>query len=218
MAILQEPVKLHRIGYILVWAQTVLGGVLLAQCWPPITHGFFAALTAGALLCVHKGKTRGTRIAARIIVSLFWILALMLTVQTIDAAVYGFTAEHIAALQDGACWFGGLFLCYLTPAATAAMLFLGEHTAGYDRAMACLMLPALVISAYLSVFTDADIPWLFGGNILPYVWLALAVAATVTVWICARVRTPAQQAVIDRRRENREAKRAARIANKKRCE
>ncbi len=212
MSILQEPVKLHRISYILVWAQAVLGGVLLAPCWPPLTHGIFAVLTAAVLLCVHKGKTRGTRVFARIIVSLFWLLALMLAVQVLDAAAFGFTAAHVASLQDGLCWFGGLFLCYLAPAATAAMLYHGEHTAGYDRAMACLMLPALVGSAYVSVFTDADIPWLFGGDILPYVWLVLAVAATVAVWICARVRTPAQQAVIDRRREKREAKRAARIA------
>lgn len=215
MSILQEPVKLHRISYILVWAQAVLGGVLLAPCWPPLTHGIFAVLTAAVLLCVHKGKTRGTRVTARIILSLFWLLALMLAVQAVDTAVFGFTAAHVASLQDGVCWFGGLFLCYLTPAATAAMLFHGEHTAGYDRAMACLMLSALVGSAYVSVFTDADVPWLFGGNILPYVWLALAVAATVAVWICARVRTPAQQAVIDRRREKRETKRADRIAKRK---
>ncbi len=215
MSILQEPVKLHRVGYILVWAQAVLGGVLLAGCWPALTHGIFAVLTASALLCVHIGKIRGTRIVARIILSLFWLLAAILVVQAVDAAVFGFTDAHIVSLQNGLCWFGGPFLCYLSPAATAAMLHHGENTAGYDRLMACLILPALVGSVSVAVFTDAEIPWLIGGSFLPYVWLALAVIATVVVWLCARVRTPEQQAVIDRRREKREAKRAARIAKTK---
>lgn len=212
MSILQEPVKLHRVGYSLVWAQAILGGVLLAACWKPLTHGIFAVLAAGALLCVHIGKTRATRVIARVIVSLFWALALLLAVQTADAAAYGFTAYHFARLQDGLCWFGGLFLCYLSPTATATMLYHGEHTAGYDRLMGCLILPAQIGAAYMSIFTDAGIPWTVGGNLLPYVWLALTVAATAAVWICARIRTPAQQAVIDRRREQREAKRAERIA------
>lgn len=212
MSILQEPVKLHRVGYSLVWAQAILGGVLLAGCWPPLTHGIFAVLTAGALLGVHIGKTRAARVTARVIVSLFWVLALMLAVQTADAVTNDFTADHFARLQDGICWFGGLFLCYLSLAAAAAMLHHGEHTASYDRLMGCLILPAQIGVAYVSIFTDADIPWTVGGNLLPYMWLALTVAATVAVWICARVRTPAQQAVIDRRREKQKAKRTQRIA------
>lgn len=215
MSLLQQPEKLHRITYILVWAQTILGGVLLAACWPPITHGIFAALTAVVLVCVHKGTTCGTRVAARVIVSLFWVLILMLGIQTADAVVYGFTDAHIASLQDGACWFGGLFLCYLAPAATAAMLYHGEHTAGYDRLMACLILPALVGAAGIAVFTDADIPWTVGGGVLPYIWLMLSALTTAFVWISARIRTEAQQAVIDRRRQRREEKRAARIAKNK---
>ncbi len=214
MSLLQEPVKLHRSGYILVWAQAILGGVLLAACWPPLTHGIVAVLTAVVLLCVHKGNSRGARVAARVILSLFWLLAAILAVQTVDAAAFGFTPDHVVSLQNGLCWFGGLFLCYLSPAATAAMLCHGEHTASYDRLMACLIQPVLVGSAAVSVFTDAEIPWLFGGSFLPYVWLVFTVIATVTVWICARVRTPAQQAVIDRRRQKREEKRAARIAKK----
>lgn len=215
MSILQEPAKLHRVGYILVWAQAVLGGVLLAGCWPPLTHGIFAALTASALLCVHSGKTRGTRITARVIISLFWAFVLMLAVQTADAAACGFTADHIITLQDGVCWFGGLFLCYLSPAAAAAMLHHGEHTAGYDRLMGCVILPAQIGVAVVSIFTDAGIPWTVGGDFLPYIWLALTVAATVTVWLCARIRTPAQEVPIERRRQKREAKRASRIAKTK---
>ena len=214
MSVAQDPVKLHRVTYALVWAQAILGGVLLAACWPPLTHGILAVLAAIALLGVHKGTSRGARVAARGIISLFWALALLLAVQTADAAVYGFTADHIATLQDGVCWFGGLFLCYLSPAATAAMLFHGEHTAGYDRLMGCLILPAQIGAAYVSLFTDAGIPWTVGGDFLPYVWLALTVAATVAVWMSARIRTPAQQVAIDRRREKREAKRAERIAKK----
>lgn len=212
MSILQEPVKLHRVGYILVWAQAILGGVLLVGCWPPLTHGIFAVLLATVLLCVHKGNGRGARIAARIIISLFWVFTLMLTVQTVDAARGGFTDAHIVSLQNGLCWFGGPFLCYLSPAAAAAMLYHGEHTAGYDRLMACVMLPTLVGSASVALFTDAEIPWLIGEAFLPYAWLALTVAATVFLWICARIRTAEQQAVIDRRREKREAKRASRRA------
>lgn len=215
MSILQQPVKLHRLGYILVWAQAILGGVLLVECWPPLTHGIFAVLTVASLLCVHKGTARATRVIARIIVSLFWVLALLLAVQTADAAVYGFTAEHVAVLQDGVCWFGGLFLCYLSPVATAAMLYHGEYTARYDRLMGCLILPAQIGSAYVSIFTDADIPWTIGGSFLPYVWLALTVAATVTIWMCARALTPAQRAAVDRCREKRGAKRAARLARAK---
>ncbi len=214
MSVMQEPERLHKLGYILVWAQAILGGVLLAACWPPLTHSVFAVLTAVALLCVHKGASRGARITARTIVSLFWVLALMLAVQAADAATYGFTADHVATLQDGACWFGGLFLCYLSPAAAAAMLYHGEHTASYDRLMGCLLLPTTVGVAYASIFTEAGIPWTVGGAFLPYVWLVLTIAATVAVWLCARVRTPAQQAVIDHRREKREAKCAARIAKK----
>lgn len=214
MSILQNPEKLYRITCILVWAQAILGGILLAACWPPLTHGIFAVLAAVALLCVHSGKSRGARVGARVIVSLFWALALLLAVQTADAAACGFTADHITTLQDGVCWFGGLFLCYLSPAAAASMLFHGEHTAGYDRLMGCLILPAQIGVAYVSLFTDAGIPWTVGGAFLPYVWLALIAAATVAVWMSARIRTTAQQAAIDRRREKREAKRAERIAKK----
>lgn len=211
MSILEQPKKLHRITYGLVWAQAVLGGILLATCWPPLTHGIFAALTMCALVCVHKGSSRGTRVTARAIVSLFWALSLMLGIQTADAVAQGFTAAHVASLQDGVCWFGGPFLCYLAPATTAAMLYHGEHTAGYDRAMACLIAPAQVGTAMLAVFTDADIPWTVGGAFLPYIWLVLTVVTTVFVWVSARVRTPAQQLVIDLRRE----KRAARLAAKR---
>ncbi len=211
MSILQQPTKLHRLTYILVWAQAVLGGVLLAACWPPLTHGIFAVLTAIALLCVHKGSGRGTRVTARVIVSLFWVLVLMLGVQAADAVAYGFTAAHVTSLQDGVCWFGGLFLSYLAPAATAAMLYHGEHTAGYDRVMAGLIAPAQVGTAAFAVFTDADIPWTVGGAFLPYVWLLLTVVTTVFIWMSARIRTDAQQSVIDRRRE----KRAERLAAKR---
>lgn len=209
MSLLQQPAKLHRITYYLVWIQAILGGVLLATCWPPITHAVFAVLATSAVLCVHKGSSRGTRVTVRVIVSLFWVLVLMLGVQTADAVTNGFTAAHVASLQDGACWFGGLFLCYLAPAATAAMLYHGERTAGYDRTMACLIAPAQIGTAVVAVFTDADIPWALGEAFLPYFWLLLTATATIFVWISARVRTPAQQSVIDRRREKREARLAA---------
>lgn len=214
MSILQEPNKLHRVGYILVWAQAILGGVLLAGCWPTLTHGILAVLLAAALLCVHKGKVRAARGVVRGIVSLFWALAAMLAIQTADAVTNGLSATHLIALQNGVCWFGAPFLCYLSPAAAAAMLFHGENTAVYDRLMACLIQPALVGAACMALFTDAEIPWTVGGDFLPYIWLILAVATTLIVWLCARIRTPAQEVPITRRREKREAKRAERIAKK----
>ena len=215
MSILQQPAKLHRLAYALVWAQAVLGGILLAACWPPITHGIFAVLTAMVLLCVHKGHSRGTRVSARAIVSLFWVLAVMLGVQLLDAAAFGFTAAHIVSLQDGVCWFGGLFLCYLAPAATAAMLYHGAHTAGYDRVMACLIAPAQIGTAGVAIFTDAEVPWTVGGDFLPYIWLASTVVTTILVWTCAHIRTEAQQSVIDRRREKRAERLAAKRAQQK---
>jgi hypothetical protein len=214
MSILQEPKKLHSITYALIWAQAILGGVLFAGCWPFLTHGIFAVLAVIALLCVHRGKTRGTRVTARVIISLFWVFALMLGVQAADAAANGFTAEYIARLQDGACWFGGPFLCYLTPVAIAAMLCHGEHTAIYDRVMGCLILPAQIGVAYVSIFTDAGIPWTMGGKFLPYVWLAVLVVTTILVWLCARIRTPAQEVPIERRRQKHADKIAARKAQK----
>ena len=208
---LTDPSKLHRLSYATTWAQAVLGGILLAPCWPPLTHGVFAVLAAGVLLCVHKLNTRGARIAARSIVGLFWVLAVMLAIQTIDAFVFGFTAAHVAALQDGVCWFGGLFLCYLAPVTVAAALYHGENTAVYDRLTGCVILPAQIGTVCMAVFTDASIPWTVGGGFLPYVWLVLIVVATIAVWTSVRVLTPAQQVAIDRRRQ----KRLDRIEKKK---
>lgn len=210
MSILQQPAKLLKLGYILVWAQAVLGGVLFAACWSPLAYGIFLSLAAIALLCVHIGKSRATRVVTRAIISVFWLFVVILAALLAEAIAYGLPEAHLLSLVYGITRFGGLFLCCLSPVAAAALLFHGEHTAVYDRLMGCLILPATVGAAVLSVSPVADVPWTVSGNFLPYVWLVLAAAATVTVWICARVRTPAQQVPIDRHRE----KRAARIATK----
>ena len=195
----------RRNTYALVWAQALLGGVLFAGCWPPLTHGIFAVLTIAAMLCIHKRNTRGARVFARVVVSFFWAWLCLLAVQSADILVQisngHLTTEHIARLQDGVCWFGGMFLCYLTPTAVATMLYHSEHTAAYDRMMGCLLLPVAAGAAYVSIFTGANIAWTIGGKFLPYIWLALVVIATVATWLAARAHTPAQQAAIDRRAE-----------------
>lgn len=208
MSILQQPAKLHQLSYILVWAQAILGGVLFAACWSPLAYGIFLSLTVIALLCVHIGKSRATRVVTRAIISVFWLFVAILSALLAEALAYGLPEAHLFSLMHGITYFGGLFLCCLSPAATAAMLFHGEHTAVYDRLMSCLILPAMVGTAVLSISPTADIPWTVGGNFLPYVWLALTITATIAVWTSACVRTPAQQVPIDRRREKRAAKRA----------
>lgn len=206
MSILQDPAKLHRITYALVWAQALLGGVLFAGCWATLVHGIFAVLTVVALVCVHKVKSPEARVLARTIVSLFWLWLCLIAFQGGDVLVQmlkqRLTVEHIVRLQDGICWFGGLFLCYLSPAAVATMLYHGERTAAYDRLMGCLIMPVTAGMAYVSIFTGAGILWTIGGKFLPYVWLALVVIATIAVWLSARVRTPEQQVAVDRRISN----------------
>lgn len=210
--VFQDPARLHRLGYILVCAQSVFGGILLIQTWQLLTHGIFAALLATVLLCIRvHGKRRGARVIARVLVGLFWLIAAALCVQFADAVTYSWGSEHVARLQDGVCWFGGLALCYLTPAAATVMLYSGEHTTAYDRVVACICQPAAALVAAVSVFTDAGIPWTLDGRVLPYVWLALTVFSALVIWLCARVHTEAQKQAVIRAKE----RRALRIANAK---
>ncbi len=210
-SLLNNPVRLQRLGYIFVWTEAVLGGILFAGCWTPLTHGIFAALLGAVLLCTRVAhKSRAARVTVRIINSLFWPLAALLAVQTFFVAMYNFSEIYFARLQEGVAWFGGLFLCYLAPASATAMLRFGAHTAGYDRLLGCLYLPAQLVVAYVALFTDADIPWTLDGTVLPYIWLALTALTTLLLWRCACVRTPEQESVITRRREARQEKSAAR--------
>ncbi len=211
----KDPARFQRLGYILVWIEAVFGGVLLAGCWPLLTHGIFAALLVAVLLCTASAqKSRPCRVTARVIVGLFWVLAAMLAVETVDTALHAFSGMYVEVLQDGVVWFGGLFFCYMAPASAAVMLYFGENTAGYDCLVACLLLPVQLVSVCVALFTDAGVLWTFDGRVLPYIWLCMVAITVPVLWRCARLRTPAQESVIIRRREKRAAKRAARQGKK----
>ncbi len=210
-----SPHGFHRLGYILIWAEALLGGILFARCWQPLLHGIFAVLLLAVLLCVFvMKKSRAAHVTARIICGLFWLWAALILVEVADALFHGWYGDYITTLQQGISGFGGLFLCYLAPMITTVMLYSGAHTVGYDRLFGCVCLPAQLLTACVALFTDADIPWAVDGKVLPYVWFALLAVATVVLWLCARIRTPEQESIITLRRDARAAKRAKRLEKK----
>ena len=215
MAVAQNPAKLHKITYILVWVQAVLGGVLLANCLSPIAHTIFLSLTAIGLLCVHIGKTRATRVITRAVASIFWVFVGILAVTLAEGIVYGLPQVYGDSLVYSITLVVAPYLCYLAPVTTAAMLFHGEHTAAYDRLMGFIVLPAQIGAAYMALFTAAEIPRMVGEGFLPYLWLVLIIAATIAVWMSVRAHTPAQQTAIDRRRQKRLDAHEARIEKRK---
>lgn len=209
-SLLDNPAKLHRLGYITVWVQGILGGILLLQTWPALTHGIFACVLAAVLICVHVGaRHRAARVTARVLVGSFWLVASLFVTQIILTVLSGWV-YYAPDLRDDICFFCGEFLCYLVPAALAVMLYTGEHATGYDRALSVICQTALVPVAYLALFTDAGIPWTLNGAVLPYVWGIVVLFTTLVVWTCAKKLTPEQAAAVERRRLARQEKREAR--------
>ncbi len=212
MSIFQEPKKLHLITYALVWAQVLLGGVLFGACCSPLTYAIFVSLTVIGLLCVHIGKNRFTRVVTRIITGIFWAFVLILVAILAEGIAYGMTEAYTQSLLNSIAIVVGLYLCCAAPVTTAAMLFHGEHTTVYDWLMGCLIPPAQVVTAYVSLYSGVEVPWTVAGAFLPYVWLFLTAVTTLAVWVSARLRTPAQEEAVEHRRKKKEDKAAARKA------
>ncbi len=201
---------LHLVGYILVWAEALLGVVLFKNCVTTLAHGLFLAILLAATLCVLlAAKRRAARVTARVLTGVFWVWLALVAVQTVNTMMGAWYGGYIASLQQAIAIVGAPLLCYLAPAAVTVMLYCGENTAGYDRLVGCVILPAQILTAYVALYTGADIPWTPDGTVLPTVWLVLLAVTTLAVWVCAAKRTEAQQSVIERRRARREEKRAA---------
>ncbi len=209
-SLFSSPAKLHRLTSILTGVTAALGGILLAGCWAPLTHGIFAALLGVVLLNTFVSKSATAGIVSRVLIGIFWVWAALMVVETADTLYHGMSEAHVATLQNGLVWFGGLFLCYLTPAGAVAMLYHGSRTVGYDRVMGCVLGAAQVVVVVVAVCTEAGITWpLDDGLLLPYVWLAMTVFTAVMLIAGACARTAEQQAALDSRRASRMARRAA---------
>ncbi len=207
------PAALHRAGAIFVLCTSMVGRLLLTECWGWPMHAIFTALLAVSLLLAYKGNAkppRGSRIALRAITALVWVWLALMVFESLDAARFGFSGMHTAALQDGIVWFGGLFLCYITPVAVCQMLFFGVNTTPYDRLVGVLCPLMQLTVAGVALFTDAGVPWAL-GRWAAYSWLVLAAVSAVLALLCMRHRTPAQEKAHELRRARIEEKRAKRL-------
>ncbi len=202
-----SPQSLHRIGVGFSFVTAALGGILLSGCWPPLTHIVFAVIAIISLLNTVVSKSTTAATVRRILLSIVWVWGLIIAIESIDALYYH-TEEHIKVLQDGVVWFGGMFLCYLTPAAATAMLYSGERTGWYDRWLACSMSLLNIAVAGVAIFTNVGIVWPFNRSlILPYIWFGMTILSAVLLLLCVFNPTEIQQTALQEARDRRNAKR-----------
>ena len=224
--LLDDPTKLHRVGYIVLWCEAALGALLLWQTSVDIMRVICIGLLAVAALCMHAAaKHRLARVTARIVAGFSWLIVLLFLAQIILSVLFVWDAKSVypadvfaqysqslyQSLHNGCLVFCQI-LCYLIPAAGAVMLYGGAHATGYDRFAAVLFQTALLPIGGVVLFADSGFSWTWtlDGTVLPYAWGVLAVAATVATWACARVLSPEQAQGVAQRRNARREKREAR--------
>lgn len=224
--LLDNPTKLHRVGYIVLWVEAALGALLFWQTSLPIMRVICIGLLAVAALCMHAAaKHRLARITARLVAGFSWLIVLLFLAQIILSVLFAWNYSSLypqdvfaqysrslyQSLHNGCLVFCQI-LCYLIPAAGAVMLYGGKHATGYDRVAAVLFQTILLPIGGVVLFADSGFTWTWtlDGTVLPYVWGTLVVVATVATWACARKLSPEQAEGVALRREARLEKRAAR--------